>query len=260
MFWPYDPYTRSLRRVRGTIPVCDLRKVGRVVPVCRICRTGLNGCVRLPYSNCDIRGAACVQVVPARSPEPPTFHVKHWVRRILPLPINSPSRPQEPSADCFDWPEWTNRMFMCCAHPRPREKVGRLGACEEDGPRACFVAELYFLLQGPSEVSCGMSACFSDLVELSSLMPMRKHRGEGDISSRTCVGITSRSTQPRQQCGLPCRAGQDGRAPFASSPTSCTVCPKCGATYQGVEGGIAGLPVRAQGSIPSTHGVWRTRK
>jgi hypothetical protein len=76
-------------------------------------------------------------------------------------------------------------MCMYCAHPRP---------CEKAGPQACFAAELYFLLQASPTVLYRISACFSDLVELSSLLPTRRHREEGDTSSRT-RGIMSLCTR-----------------------------------------------------------------
>jgi hypothetical protein len=62
------------------------------------------------------------------------------------------------------------------------------------------------------------------IVELSSLLPMRRHREEGGISSRTRgdhVAVPSCGSSVSK----PCRAGSDGGAPFVPGPTSCTVCP-----------------------------------
>ena len=46
-----------------------------------------NAVVRLPYPNWDSQARPATQVVVARSPEPPTFHVKQWVRRTYRFPL-----------------------------------------------------------------------------------------------------------------------------------------------------------------------------
>jgi len=116
------------------------------------------------------------RVVAARSPEPLTFHVKQWLRRTyrFPLVANSGRRSRLRIASIGR--NGSTRMFMYCAHPRP---------CKKAGPQACFAAENHFLLQASPAVLYRISACFSDLVELSSLLPMSRHREEGGISSRT---------------------------------------------------------------------------
>lgn len=171
-------------------------------------------CVRAAaLTEWDSRGVSAVLVVPDRSPEPLTFHVKHWARRTLPLHTSGASRPQEPSADCRNGPA---RIFMRCAHPRPRMKAG---------PQVCSAAELYFLLQATSggfvpdvrllhgsrriELTC---PCASIVGKMT--FPVALERGSH-------FTLRSRGST----VAYPCRAGQDGRAPFASSPATCTACP-----------------------------------
>jgi hypothetical protein len=132
--------------------------------------------VRLPYPNWDSQARPATQVVAARSPEPLTFHVKQWVRRTYRFPLVANSGRRSRLRIASTGPNGSTRMFMYCAHPRP---------CKKAGPQACFAAELYFLLQASPAVLNRISACFSDLIEFSSLLPMRSHREEGGISSRT---------------------------------------------------------------------------
>ena len=93
---------------------------------------------------------------------------------------------------------------------------------QESGAQACCDAEHHFLLQASPTV--WTSAWFSELVELSLLLPMRRHREEGGISSRTRGDHV-----PVPSCGSsvsdPCRAGMDGDVPFVSGSTSCTAGP-----------------------------------
>ena len=155
------------------------------------------------------------QVLAARSPEPLTFHVKQWVRRTYRFPLLANSGRSSRLRIASTGRNGSTRLFVYFAHPRP---------CEKAGPQACFAAENHFLLQAAPAVLYRFSACFSDLVELGSLLPLHRHREEGCISSRTRgdhVAVPS--------CGSsvsnPCRAGIDGGAPIVPGPTSCTACP-----------------------------------
>ena len=172
-----------------------------------------NAVVRLPYPNWDSHGAACVTGRGGLRPRTTDVSRETLGGAYLPISTSSAPRPQEPPADCLDRPEWANAHVLCIAPiPDPARKRGPgVLRCRTPLPTAG-------LPDG------WISAWFSELVELSLLLPMRRHREEGGISSRTRGDHV-----PVPSCGSsvsnPCRAGMDGDVPFVSGPTSCTACP-----------------------------------
>jgi hypothetical protein len=134
-----------------------------------------NAVVRLPYPNWDSQARPATQVVAARSPEPPTFHVKRWVRRTYRFPLVA-HRQQEPSADCLDRPEWANaHVYVLRSSPTLRES-------RAPGVRRCRTLLPTAVLPG-GFVSDFRLLQRSRRIELA--LAHTQHREEGGIWSRT---------------------------------------------------------------------------